>query len=275
MFRRWLPILVLGGTQFLGPPSVRRLVQEGHEVVLFHRGRHEHPDAAAAENLHGDFAEFTAYVPQLIRRSPEVVVDVVSYIDKAGHGIQNLRGVVDRAVVLTSQDVYRAFAILHGSEPAEPPQATPLTEESETRTGRSRDLTPEVDVDNLEVERALAGDPALAVTVLRLPVIYGPHDPQRRLAHYVRRMDDGRPAIALDERLARFRQSRGYVDNVAAAVVLAATADRARGRTVPAPVDLYLGADDRLTNGARREGDRAPVAGSLRSHFFITEGVMV
>jgi nucleoside-diphosphate-sugar epimerase len=88
-----------------------------------------------------------------------------------------------------------------------------------------------VDIDNLEVERALGGDPVLPVTLLRLPVTYGPHDPQRRLAHYVRRMDDGQPTIVLDERLARFRQSRGYVENVAAAVVLAATADRARGRT--------------------------------------------
>jgi nucleoside-diphosphate-sugar epimerase len=107
----------------------------------------------------------------------------------------------------------------------------PLTEESETRIGLSPDLASEVDIDNLEVERALAGDPVLPVTVLRLPVIYGPHDPQRRVAHYVRRMDDGRRTIVLDERLARFRQSRGYVEDVAAAVVMAATDERARGRT--------------------------------------------
>jgi nucleoside-diphosphate-sugar epimerase len=133
-------------------------------------------------------------------------------------------------VVTTSQDVYRAFAVLHGSDPAEEPQPTPLTEESETRSGRSPDMAPGIDYDNLEVEQALAGD-AEPVTILRLPLIYGPHDPQRRLTYYVRRMYDGRPAILLDERLARFRWSRSYVENVAAAVVLAATDDRARGRT--------------------------------------------
>jgi nucleoside-diphosphate-sugar epimerase len=224
-------VLVLGGTQFLGPPIVRQLLEAGHEVVLFHRGEHEHPDAAGAEHVHGDFADFSACVPQLTQRRPEVVIDVVPYRDKAGHGVQHFRGVAKRAVVVTSGDVYRAFAVLHGSEPAEPPQPMPLTEESETRTDPSPDLTPEIDYDNVEVEQALARDPALPITVLRLPIIYGPHDPQRRLAHYVRRMRDGRRAILLDERLARFRWSRGYVENVAAAVALAATGERSRGRT--------------------------------------------
>ncbi len=200
-------------------------------MVLFHRGEHEHPDAAGAEHVHGDFAEFSAYLPQLIQRRPEVVIDVVPYINKSGHGVLHFRGVADRALVVTSQDVYRAFAILHGAEPADAPQPTPLTEDSETREGPSPDLTPDVDIDNLDVERGVANDPELPVTVLRSSAIYGPHDPQRRLAHYVRRMDDRRPAIVLDAREARFRHSHAYVDNVARAVVLAATDDRARGRT--------------------------------------------
>ncbi len=224
-------IVVLGGTRFLGPPVVRQLVEAGHEVVLFHRGEHEHPDAAGAEHIHGDFAAFASHLPRLVAIRPEAVIDLVPYIHKAGHGVRHFRGIVQRAVVTTSLDVYRAYAVLHGSERAEPAQAMPLTEESETRAGPSPDLRPEVEIDNLEVERVLAGDPALPVTVLRLPVIYGPHDPQRRLAPYVRRMADGRPKIVLDEKLARFRQSRAYVENVAAAVVLAVTDDRARGRT--------------------------------------------
>lgn len=46
-------------------------------------------------------------------------------------------------------------------------------------------------------------------------MIYGGGDPQRRLA---RRMSDGRPAIILDEKIAARRWSRGYAENVAAAV---------------------------------------------------------
>jgi nucleoside-diphosphate-sugar epimerase len=43
-------------------------------------------------------------------------------------------------------------------------------------------------------------------------------------------MDDGRRAILLDEGHAAWRAPRGYVENVAWAVALAATDDRARGR---------------------------------------------
>lgn len=32
-------VLVLGGTNFIGPPVVRRLVDLGHEVAVFHRGQ--------------------------------------------------------------------------------------------------------------------------------------------------------------------------------------------------------------------------------------------
>jgi nucleoside-diphosphate-sugar epimerase len=106
----------------------------------------------------------------------------------------------------------------------------PVTEDSELRSRPSPDLTPDLDFDNLAVEQAVeAAD--LPVTVLRCPVIYGPLDTQRRLKPYIRQMLDNRPAIVLDSRLARLRMSRGYVENVAQAAVLAASSDRAAGRT--------------------------------------------
>jgi hypothetical protein len=38
---------------------------------------------------------------------------------------------------------------------------------------------------------------------------------------YIKRMDDGRPAILLDEAYARWRWARGYVENIAHAIALA------------------------------------------------------
>jgi nucleoside-diphosphate-sugar epimerase len=43
-------------------------------------------------------------------------------------------------------------------------------------------------------------------------------------------MDDGRPAILIDERFADWRWARGYVEDVAAAIALAAADERASGR---------------------------------------------
>src|SRR5207248_1395752 len=111
-------------------------------------------------------------------------------------------------------------------------QAMPVDEESELRTGPSPDLTADLEFDNLAVEQAVRERRTdFPVTVLRCPIIYGPLDTQRRLQGYVQRMEDGRPAIVLDSRLARLRLTRGYVENVAAAVVVAVSSDRAAGRT--------------------------------------------
>jgi nucleoside-diphosphate-sugar epimerase len=60
--------------------------------------------------------------------------------------------------------------------------------------------------------------------------VYGPHDYQHRLFYYLKRMDDRRPAILLDEEIARWRWTRGYVENVAVAIALAVTDERASGR---------------------------------------------
>ena len=69
-------MLILGGTGFVGPFIVERLVEAGHEVTLFHRGGNEPRQTEAAVHVHGEFARFTDYVPELARRRPEVVVDV-------------------------------------------------------------------------------------------------------------------------------------------------------------------------------------------------------
>jgi len=157
------------------------------------------------------------------------VIDTVPFHDKGGHGVLHFAGVAERAVVVTSADVYRAFARGWGSEPGAP-DPVPLTEESPVRAGPSPDLGEEIDFDNLLVERAVAGR-SPPTTVLRSSVIFGPEDPFHRLYRYVKRMDDERPAIVLDARLAGWRLSRSYVENVAHAVVLASLAPAAEGRT--------------------------------------------
>jgi nucleoside-diphosphate-sugar epimerase len=61
-------------------------------------------------------------------------------------------------------------------------------------------------------------------------MVHGPDDPYRRLSAYLKRMDDGRPAIVLDEVMARLKCPRGFVEDVAVAIDLAIEEDRAAGR---------------------------------------------
>jgi nucleoside-diphosphate-sugar epimerase len=86
------------------------------------------------------------------------------------------------------------------------------------------------DYDKILAERAVVNDAALPATVLRLPMIYGPGDQYHRLWPYIKRMKDRRPAILLNEATAAWRSTWGYVDNVAAAIALAAENRHAAGR---------------------------------------------
>jgi nucleoside-diphosphate-sugar epimerase len=218
-------LLVLGGTEFTGPFVVRDLTAAGHEVAVFHRGEHEHPLTAGARHVHGDFADFDAHVPALRALEPEVVVDMRAFRREEGRRVLAFRGTAVRAVVASSADVYLAYGRLQRTEPGEP-EPLPLREDSPLRA-----VVIKEEYDKVGVEGEARADPDYPVTVLRLPAIHGPGDYQHRLHEYVRAMDAGRAAIELDRRLASWRWVRGYVEDVARAICLAATDEHAAGRT--------------------------------------------
>ena len=49
-----MKVLIIGGTNFIGPHVVRRLAERGHEVVVFHRGRTERDLPPGVEHMLGD-----------------------------------------------------------------------------------------------------------------------------------------------------------------------------------------------------------------------------
>ena len=60
-------------------------------------------------------------------------------------------------------------------------------------------------------------------------MVYGPKDPLHRFFPLLKRIADGRPSILLSDDFAAWRGPRGYVENVAHAIAIAATSDRAAG----------------------------------------------
>jgi nucleoside-diphosphate-sugar epimerase len=238
-------ILIVGGTGFIGPHVVRRLAAKGHEVTVFHRGRTEADLPPEVAHLHGDRAQLPEFRDELRRLAPEVVLDMRPINAQEARTLREaFAGQARRAVALSSGDVYRAYGVLRRTEPG-PPDPVPLAEDAPLRrklypyrgpSPRAADdpMRWADDYDKILVERVIQGDPTLPGTVLRLPMVYGPGDEARRLFPYLKRMDDRRPAIVLDEGMARWRWTRGYVEDVAAAVVAAVVAavlyDRAAGR---------------------------------------------
>lgn len=240
-------ILMIGGTNFIGPYVVRRLAEQGHELTLFHRGPlaadaprgrfargAKHPDLpAGVRQIYGNRERLADSAGALRAVAPEVVLDMIPENDDDARAVQEVfRGVARRVVAISSQDVYRAYGRLLRTEPG-PPDPLPLTEESPLRErmyAQAGMLPGAERYEKILAERVYLGDAALPGTILRLPAVYGPGDHQHRVFEYLKRMDDGRNVIALESALAGWRWTRGYVENVADAVALAVANDHAAGR---------------------------------------------
>ncbi|NGQ95955.1 NAD-dependent epimerase/dehydratase family protein [Brevibacillus sp. SYP-B805] len=226
-------VLVIGGTRFIGFYTVRRLIEQGHEVMLFHRGQTVSTLPDGVSRLLGDRRELAGYRSELAAWGPDVVLDMVPYTEQDARTVmQTFQGIAARVVAISSCDVYRAFGRLHGLEDGAVEQG-PLTEDAPLRERlfayRGKRNGPD-DYEKILVERVVMGDPELPGTVLRLPAVYGPHDYQHRMYFFLRRMLDKRPAILLEEGLPEWRWTRGYVENVADAIALAVSDGRAAGR---------------------------------------------
>jgi nucleoside-diphosphate-sugar epimerase len=233
-------ILLIGGNGFIGRHVVDALHAQ-HRLAVFHRGGAS-PFPADIVEIHGDRHRLLDSTAELQRFAPDIVVDMIlSSGPQAEDLLALFRGVARRILMLSSMDVYRAIGIAHGLESG-PLQPVPLTEESELRQTLHPYTPAEIehlrplftwvtdDYDKIPAERIIMSDPELSGTVLRLPMIYGPGDPLHRNYPIVRRIADGRRHILLPETLAAWRSARGYVENVAAAIALAATDDRAAHR---------------------------------------------
>ena len=235
-------ILIIGGTSFMGPFVVQSLNAQGHNVTIFHRSRTSGsllPDRV--QEILGDRHSLDDIAWILQKTEPEIVLDMIPMVEQDAQEIMDVfKGVARRVVSISSQDVYRAFGRVNLRE-AGPVDLSSITEDSPLRenlypyrreTPRDEDDPQKLhdDYDKILIERVVMSDPDLPGTVLRLPMVYGPGDYQHRLFSFLKRMDDGRPAILLDEAEAGWKWTHGYVENVADAIVLAVTDERAAGR---------------------------------------------
>lgn len=229
-----MKVLVIGGTGFISLYVVQHLVAIGHEVTVFHRGATQADLPTEVHWLKGDRHNLSDYRSHFQKLAPEVVLDMIPYTAKdAQEVVDTFQDIARRVVAISSQDVYRARDIIWRRETGiiDP---TPLTEDSPLRSqlypyrGLSDDLLA-YNYDKIPVEQVYMGAKDLPATIIRLPMVYGIGDYQHRLYPYLKRMDDRRPAIVLEEKLAHWQGCYGYVENVAYAIALAVNDDRATG----------------------------------------------
>lgn len=246
----------------MGPYVTKSLHAAGHDVTLFHRGQTKTELPEGIREILGDRDHLPEYTDELQKLAPEVVLDMMVMRERhARELVQTFAGVARRVVMLSSQDVYQAFGRVNKHEGGEI-DLSPITEDSPLRTKLYpyRGETPRAeddprrwmdDYDKIPAERVVISHPELSATVLRLPAVYGPLDHQHRMFPYLKRMLDQRPSILLEEDVAGWRWAHGYVENVADAIALATTDERASGHIYNVAEPFALSMVERIEQIAR------------------------
>jgi len=237
-----MKVMVLGASGFIGRPLVRWLAGAGHDVLAVSRmgeSAETGPGVTATALDRSDPGEI-AQAAESWRA--EAVIDLLAMTLAATQPLlEALAGRVGRYVMASSGDVYRQYGALHRLERADRPiQALDEDAPLRTRLHPYRATPPRLpddpsawmdDYDKVPIERAVAARAELPAVVVRLPMVYGPSDRQRRFAWAIKPMLAKAPVIEVDAQWAHWRTTYGYVDDVAAGLGLAATHPAAAGRT--------------------------------------------
>ncbi|KRF31656.1 NAD-dependent epimerase/dehydratase family protein [Paenibacillus sp. Soil787] len=235
-----MKILIIGGTTFIGPNVIKQLNELGHHnITLFHRGQTKCNLPPNVQHIYGEKMQLEQFKHDFKKLSPDIVVDMIaSTEDDTQIVVNTFKGITDRLITISSQDVYRAYGIVRKADNGSL-EPTPITENSALRLNRYPYQDPYKDpndwcnkYDKILVENIVMNNQNLKGTILRLPAVYGPNDPQHRLFKYLnlKHIRDNRPFILMDEDFSRWCWTHGYVENVANAIALAITNERSTGR---------------------------------------------
>ncbi len=112
-------VLFIGGTGLISTAIARQLLQAGHEVTLFNRGKSENRiEVGGAHVLHGDRKDYAAFEQTLADKNYDVVVDMVAFHpDDTASAVRAFEGRCGQFIHCSTVCVYSG-----------PPQQLPVTE---------------------------------------------------------------------------------------------------------------------------------------------------
>lgn len=211
-----MKILVIGGTHFIGKHIVLKLLERGHKVALFTRGRAQPEFWDDVEPILGNRKDYSGFRWKLARRSFDVVIDNIAY-DRADveSAIQTFAGHIGHYLLCSSGAVYRDYS---GWQ-----QCRPFHEDD-------ADLTFTGDFAYAEGKRAAElalwsipeAQRPFPFTILRPTVVEGPEDSSGRTWFWVQRIADGQEVL-VPQTIPTTIFRHAFVDDVAEAFVRAVT----------------------------------------------------
>ncbi len=233
-------ILVLGGTSFFGSAIVRRLLDRGDQVTVFSRGAVRPEWWDRADHVTGDRFD-AASLEQIRGRTFDAAIDNIAY---TGRDVSILLDVLSagRYILTSSSAVYSTVAGYppYREDDVDLSFRPPKDEADSPRWSYT--------VGKLTAEQAVVERCHLPWTIIRPPIVLGPHDPTLRGWYYFQRLLDGGPILVpcCGERSFRIV----YSEDLAAGYLLALDAPVAAGRTYNIAQQEIVRLSDFLTAAA-------------------------
>ncbi len=191
-----MKILILGGTRFLGYHLTARLVNDGHQVTLFNRGRTPDDFGDKVDRIRGDRYDSSSFHQQLRDKKFDVVIDMIAYNrEDSFEAINIFFGKVAHFIHISTAAVY----IIVKNYPC------PLKEEDSKgelypRPESWADLW-DYGFNKMKCEEVLMEafrEKGFPVMIIRPPIIMGEKDYTLRAYSYFLRLLDGKPLILPD-----------------------------------------------------------------------------
>lgn len=214
-----MKVLVVGGTGPTGVPLVNQLLSAGFDVAIFHTGAHAADFVAPVERLIGNPRDEVSIAEVLGSRTWDIAICTSGRLRALATALAGRTG---RLVGISGQPVYDGSLrpTPAGVLPVPVPEWAPRQRDAANYTGKVA-----AGEDQLFRQH---GEGDFEAVIVRYPGIYGPRAPLSHEWPIVRRILDGRKVILLPHGGATYFQ-RGFADNVAHLVFLAATRSEASG----------------------------------------------
>ena len=224
-------VLVVGGTGPTGAPIVRRLVEARSRVTVYHTGLHEAALPDEVQHIHGDPRSVDDIHQRLGSSQWDVAICTSGRLRLLA---TELAGKTGRLVGITGQPVYRGAVrpTPDGTLVVPVPESAERQSDAENYTGRVAIGEDQV------LEQHQRGD--FEGVVVRYPGVYGENGHLNHEWAIVKRVLDGRARMAMPDGGATYFQ-RGYAENLALLVCLAATRNEAAGQ-------VFNAGDERVMN---------------------------
>jgi nucleoside-diphosphate-sugar epimerase len=99
-------VLIIGGTGGLSSRITERALEDGHRVLIYHRGQRGLRPGVTPEEIRADRAELLSRADEIARFDPEAIIDAICFSPAQARDLIAISGRARRVVLISTVDTY-------------------------------------------------------------------------------------------------------------------------------------------------------------------------